>query len=92
MDPETHFQILLFNEETTSILPTRSEEWFSTKDRKTMTEVITRLNNLVPKGGANMEKAFTAVRFLPRLPESLEQLDNLRLGLGHDGSLARRMG
>ena len=71
LDPETHFQILLFNEETTPILPTRGEEWFSTKDRKTMTEVITKLHATVPKGGANMEHAFTAVRFLPRLPDSI---------------------
>ncbi|WP_414663059.1 hypothetical protein [Horticoccus sp. 23ND18S-11] len=71
LDPETHFQILLFSEETTPILATRGDEWFSTKDRKTMTEVISKLHALVPKGGANLERAFTAVRFLPRLPDSI---------------------
>ena len=71
LDPDTHFQILFFNEETTSILPTRGDEWFSTKDRKTMTEVVTKLHSVVPKGGANLERAFTAVRFLPRLPDSI---------------------
>jgi hypothetical protein len=71
LDPDTHFQILFFNEETTSILPTRGEEWFSTKDRKTMTEVVSKLHSVVPKGGANLERAFTAVRFLPRLPDSI---------------------
>ena len=71
LDPDTHFQILLFSEETTPIIPTRGEEWFSTKDRKTMTEVIDRLHKLVPKGPANLERAFTAVRFLPRLPDSI---------------------
>jgi hypothetical protein len=71
LGPETRFQILLFNEETTPIIPTRGEEWFSTKDRNTMSEVVTRLNALVPKGGANLERAFTAVRFLPRLPDSI---------------------
>jgi hypothetical protein len=68
---ETHFQILFFNEETTPVIPTRGEEWFSTKDRKTMTEIIKRLHEVVPKGGANLERAFTAVRFLPRLPDSI---------------------
>ena len=53
LDPETHFQVLFFNEETTPIIPTRGEEWFDTKDRKTMTEVMKRLNEYVPKGGAN---------------------------------------
>ena len=71
LDPQTHFQILFFNEETTPIIPTRGEEWFSTKDRKTMTDVVTRLNSVVPKGGANLERAFTAIRFLPRLPDSI---------------------
>ena len=71
LDPETHFQILLFAEETTPIIPTRGEEWFSTSDRKTMTEVLDRLHKIVPRGGANLERAFTHVRFLPRLPESI---------------------
>ncbi len=71
LTPDTHFQILLFSEETTPIIATRGDEWFSTKDRKTMSEVITKLHALVPKGGANMERAFTAVRFLPRLPDSI---------------------
>lgn len=71
LDPETHFQILFFNEETTPIIPTRGEEWFSTKDRQTMSEVLKRLHEVVPQGGANLERAFTAVRFLPRLPDSI---------------------
>ncbi len=71
LDPDTHFQILFFNEETTSILPTRGEEWFSTKDKKTVAEIVKRLRDVVPQGGANLERAFTAVRFLPRLPDSI---------------------
>lgn len=71
LGPETHFQILFFNEETTPILPGRGEEWFSTRDRATMIEIISRLNKIVPQGGANLERAFTTVRFLPRLPDSI---------------------
>jgi hypothetical protein len=71
LGPDTHFQILFFAEETTPIIPTRGEEWFSTKDRKTMTEIISRLHKVVPRGGANLERAFTSVRFLPRLPDSI---------------------
>lgn len=71
LDPDTHFQILFFNEDTTPIIPTRGDEWFSTKDRKTMAEVLKRLDQVVPRGGANLERAFTAVRFLPRLPDSI---------------------
>jgi hypothetical protein len=71
LGPDTRFQILFFNEETTPVIPGRGEEWFSTKDRTTMTEIIGRLHKMVPKGGANLERAFTAVRFLPRLPDSI---------------------
>jgi hypothetical protein len=71
LDPDTRFQILLFNEETTPIIPTRGDEWFSTTDRKTMSEILKRLDEIVPKGGANLERAFTQVRFLPRLPDSI---------------------
>ena len=71
LEPETRFQILLFAEETVPILANRGEEWFSTKDRPTMLAVLKRLNEIVPRGGANLERAFTTVRFLPRLPDSI---------------------
>lgn len=71
LESGTRFQILTFADEVTPIIPTRGEEWFDTKDRKTMAEVIKRLHALTPKGGANLERAFTSVRFLPRLPDSI---------------------
>lgn len=71
LEPDTHFQILLFNDETTPIIPTRGDEWFSTKDRKTISEILKRLDAIVPQGPANLERAFTRVRFLPRLPDSI---------------------
>ncbi len=71
LETGTRFQILTFADEVAPIIPTRGEEWFSTKDKKTMSEVITRLHALTPKGNANLERAFTSVRFLPRLPDSI---------------------
>lgn len=71
LDPETHFQILFFNEETTPVIPNRGDEWFTTKDKTTLAQVLKRINEVVPQGGANLERAFTAVRFLPRLPDSI---------------------
>jgi len=71
MDPDTHFQIFFWAEDVTPVIPNRGEEWFDPKDRKIMAEVVKRLDEVVPKGGANLEKAFTAVRFLPKLPDSI---------------------
>ena len=91
LDPETRFQILIFNEETKPILSGRGEEWFSTRDRATMTEVIRQLDLIVPRGGANLERAFATVRGLPRLPTSLVLLtDGLPTrgdSLGSDGDV-----
>lgn len=71
LDPGTHFQVLFFNDDVIPVLPDRGDEWYSTKDKKTIGEIVKAIDKVVPKGGANMEKAFTAVRFLPRLPDSI---------------------
>ena len=71
LGPDTRFQILFFNDEVTPVLVDRGDEWFSTRDKKTINEIVKQLDTVVPKGGANLEKAFTAVRFLPRLPDSI---------------------
>ena len=71
LGPDTHFQILFFNEDVVPVLPDRVDEWFSTTDKKTLSEIVKRLHEVVPKGGANLEKAFASVRYLPRLPDSI---------------------
>lgn len=71
LDPETHFQILFFNEETTAVIPERADQWFTTRDKAAIKEIVARINDVVPKGGANLERAFQAVRILPRLPDSI---------------------
>lgn len=71
LDPNTHFQILFYGDDTVPVLPDRGDEWFSTTDKKTIGEIVKRLHEVVPQGGANMEKAFTSVRYLPRLPDSI---------------------
>lgn len=71
LDPETHFQIYFFNEDTTPVLPDRTDEWFTLKDKALVSQIVKRLDEVVPRGGANLEKAFTKVRFLSRLPDSI---------------------
>ena len=71
LEPETRFQILLFNDETVPILPKRGAEWFDPRDSKTVGEIIKRLNEIVPKGSANLERAFSAIRDLSNEPQSI---------------------
>jgi hypothetical protein len=71
LEPESHFQIYFFADDVMPILPTRTDEWFSPKDQKTMKEIVARLKDWVPKGNCNLERAFTSIRSLPRLPDSV---------------------
>ncbi|OHE89347.1 MAG: hypothetical protein A3G75_06700 [Verrucomicrobia bacterium RIFCSPLOWO2_12_FULL_64_8] len=71
LDPETHFQVFIFNEDTTALLPNRADDWFSPRDAATVTEVINKLQQLVPRGSANLERAFTTIRYMGRLPDSI---------------------
>lgn len=69
--PETHFQILLFNEETVPLLPSRTDEWITRSDRQGVQEALTRLYQIVPQGSANLERAFSTVRYMSHLPDSI---------------------
>jgi polyhydroxyalkanoate synthesis regulator phasin len=69
--PDTKFQILLFNEETVPLLPDHTDGWVSRGDRTGVQEVLTRLAQVVPKGSANLERAFNHVRYMPTLPDAI---------------------
>jgi hypothetical protein len=53
------------------ILPGRADEWLSPGDKQAIAEVVARLHQVVPQGSANLERAFSTVRALPRLPDSI---------------------
>jgi hypothetical protein len=71
LDPGTKYQVLYFNEETLPILPDRDGEWLLPNDREATGDVIQRLALLVPKGGANLERAFTVSRDFKYAAESI---------------------
>lgn len=69
--PDTNFQILLFNEETVPLLPGRTDGWIARGDRTAVQESLTRLDQVVPKGSANLERAFNHIRYMPTLPDAI---------------------
>ncbi len=69
--PDTNFQILLFNDDTIPLLPDRGEGWISRGDRTGVQQALTKLRLVVPKGSANLERAFNHVRFMPTLPDAI---------------------
>lgn len=62
LGPKQGYQIMTFGPEAKPLLPDRQTEWLEPLNRETTAEVIKRLDEIVPKGGANLERAFAEVR------------------------------
>jgi hypothetical protein len=71
LGPQSRFQIVFFNDEATPILPSRADEWFSSKDKQAIAEVVSHIHQVVPQGSANLEHAFIYVRTMQRLPDNI---------------------
>jgi hypothetical protein len=71
LDPETYFQILVFSDEVRHLLPARGDQWFTRTDREVLSEIVVELDDIVPNGRANMERAFDAVRYLSHVPDNI---------------------
>ena len=54
----TTFQLYFYNNDANSIFPTRATEWLEIADRKTVAGVLQKMQEVVPTGRANLEKAF----------------------------------
>lgn len=67
--PEQSFQILVFNEETKPLVP--GGDWIRRDDVTAVRDALARLRQVVPQGSANLERAFSTVRFLPQLPDAI---------------------
>jgi hypothetical protein len=58
---DQNYQIVVFNEKATPLV-TRNDQWLDPLDRDTTADVIAKLDEIVPQGGANLERAFIMVR------------------------------
>lgn len=68
---QSSFQVLLFAEDTKPLLAKNSVDWMARDDADAVREVLEALKDVVPKGGANLERAFSVVRGLSTVPDSL---------------------
>ncbi len=65
------FQVMLFAEDTVPLLDRYAVDWIDRNDGDAIKEVIEALGEVVPNGGANLERAFGLVRSMPTVPSSL---------------------
>ncbi len=68
---DTNFQILLFNDEIVPFMPDRGEGRIPRGDRSGVQQALAKLRQVVPKGSANLERAFNHVRYMPTLPDAI---------------------
>jgi hypothetical protein len=68
---ESTFQVRLFAEETVPLFTGDFDRWIPRDDRRQVREVIAALNQVVPTGGANLERAFVTLRQMPVVPDSV---------------------
>ena len=71
LKPPSAYQIFYFNKETVPLIPTRLTEWLPINDRATTAEVISRLRDVTPEGGANLERAFYFIGGLDPRPDNI---------------------
>jgi hypothetical protein len=71
LTPEANFQILLFNDETVTLLPDRTDGWIARSDAQGVRQALERLQQVVPRGSANLERAFNHIRYMPTLPDAV---------------------
>lgn len=68
---DSAFNVMLFAEDTEPLLDDYAVDWIGRDDQDTIREVLDELALVVPKGGANLERAFLAIRGLSTVPSSL---------------------
>ncbi len=72
------YQILVFGSDPAPLIPERQAEWFDPFDRETTAAVLRRLEEIVPKGGANHERAFFSLQeFFPSVDSIMLLTDGL---------------
>jgi hypothetical protein len=71
---DSSFQVLMFAEETEPLIDTHSVDWIHREDGEMIQEVLDSLAKIVPQGGANMERAFSAIRSMGTVPDAVVML------------------
>ena len=71
MRPPTQFQTYYFNREPHPMVENFRNQWLDLDDRETISEVLTQMKQVVPQGGANLERALWESRQIFPLPDNI---------------------
>ena len=68
---DSQYQIYVFNTETQSVLPGLDGKWLEVSNKAELDTAIEALEKIVPEGGTNLERAFTAIGKLRPRPDNV---------------------
>ncbi len=71
LPPDSDFQLMTFNTETTTLLEAEDGDWLNSIERQQTDEVIDRLKDFEPGGGTSLHLPFAAVRDLDPMPDNI---------------------
>jgi len=67
----SHLMIVSFNDAIKSLSPGKSFKWIKSTDSTQVNVLFSELQQLVPKNGTNLSKAFSAIKKLPIKPDNI---------------------
>ena len=68
---DSQYQIYVFNTETRSVLPGLDGKWLEVGNKAELNSAIEALGKIVPEGGTNLERAFSAIGKLRPKPDNV---------------------
>ena len=71
LPPESTLQVYGFNTKPFSLLPEHASNWTPATDTKAIGELITNLNNTIPRNGTSLVNAFSVVKSLRSRPDNI---------------------
>jgi len=69
LDKDTNYKILFFNTEVFPLEIGSGLDWFKLSDREMTAKVLEAIDEVVPEGGANLERAFTRASSMQIVPD-----------------------
>lgn len=67
----SQYQVMLFNEQTSAVLPGTDDRWLEVADQDELNEVIRVLKQQVPNGGNNLETALRTIAAMSPPPDNV---------------------
>ena len=74
LSPPSRYQVYYYSKDAHPLIKDRPFDWLDLTDRSTTMEILDNLKDIVPEGGANLERAFFVIRTMDPLPDNIIML------------------